>query len=110
MLRFRLEKPLSQAESSTCCAEAMDVFRDHRLCCSALGVHARHHELRNEFAFLCMELDLRVEFEQGPPRSLIRRANVLLSSFGALIVVDFSVVHALQPSIALVDVQPGKAT
>ena len=56
-----------------------------------------------------MELDLRVEFEQGPPRSLIRRANVLVSSFGALTVVDFSVVHALQPSIALADVQPGKA-
>ena len=87
----------------------MDVFGDHVLCCSALGVYARHNELRNEFAFLCMGLNLRVEFEQGPPGSLIRLADVLIHGLRAPTAVDFSVVHALQPSIALADVQPGKA-
>lgn len=74
-----------------------------------IGRLLRHNELRNEFAFLCTELNMRVDFEQGPANSLVRPADVLVHGLGTPTAVDFSVMHALQPSVALADVQPGKA-
>ena len=88
----------------------MDAAGDHALCCPNLGVYARHNDLRNQVAFLCSELGLKVELEKGPTGSTARPADLLVYglSDGSPAAVDFSVVHALQLSATLADVQPGK--
>ena len=84
----------------------MDPFGDHVLCCSSLGLYARHNDLLDEFASLCMEVGLSVEVEKGP--GMLRPADVLVHGLGAPLAVDFAVVHPLQPSANLEEVHPGK--
>ena len=87
----------------------MDCFGDHVLCCHKLGIYARHNEERNEFASLCLELNLPIAIEDGPLGSSLRPADVLVHGLdGQPLAVDFAVVHTLQSSITLADVQPGK--
>ena len=87
----------------------MDCFGDHALSCSTLGSYARHNDLRNKFASLCQNAGLRVEVEKGPDGSLERPADVLVHGLErSPVAVDFSVVHALQPSSSLADVHPGR--
>ena len=110
--RNRFGLPLDAREARVCpgCSAAIDGAGDHALCCPNLGVYARHNDLRNQVAFLCSELGLKVELEKGPTGSTARPADLLVYglSDGSPAAVDFSVVHALQLSATLADVQPGK--
>ena len=110
-MRYRLGVPLDDLDSRACpgCGSVMDSQGDHALCCARLGSYARHNDLRNKFAALCQESGLRVELERGPVGSTLRPADVLVHGLDSSpVAVDFSVVHALQPSCALADVLPGK--
>ena len=85
----------------------MDPVGDHALCCTHLGVYARHNDLRDEFAALCIKAGLSVELEKGPDN--LRPADVLVHGIeNSPLAVDFSVVHPLQPSADLAEVRPGK--
>ena len=108
LARFRLAMTLDAQEDRCCpgCTRPMDPFGDHALCCSSLGLYARHNDLRDEFASLCTEAGLSVEVEKGP--GLLRPADVLVHGLGAPLAVDFAVVHPLQPSANLAEVHPGK--
>ena len=70
---------------------------------------AMEAEVRNELASICGELNLRVELEQGPEGSSLRPGDVLVHGLDAEpLAVDVGVVHTLQSSINLADVQPGQ--
>ena len=89
------------------CSLPMDPVGDHALCCTKLGLYARHNDLRDEFAALCTEAGLVVELEKGP--DTLRPADVLVHGIdNSPLAVDFSVVHPLQPSADLAEVRPGK--
>ena len=47
-------------------AQVVDPFAVHAFFCSALGVYACSNEVRDEFAFPVLALNLCVDFEQGP--------------------------------------------
>ena len=111
LARQRLGLPLDSLEMRTCpgCAEVMDAFGDHALCCPNLGTYARHNEIRNEFGGMCLDLSLHVETEEGPTGTGLRPADVLVHGLdGQPLAVDFAVVHTLQSSINMADVQPCK--
>ena len=55
----------------------MDGLGDHVLCCSRLGIYARHNEVRNEFGSLCMDMGLQVVIEAGPVDTTERPADVI---------------------------------
>ena len=84
----------------------MDAFGDHALCCRVLRRTAHHNEVRDEFASLWIALELNVKLDQGPPDSLERLADVLVTGLGPFTPVDVTVLHTLQPSTNLPDVQP----
>ena len=85
----------------------MDPVGDRALCCAKIGLHARHNDLRDEFAALCVEADFPVELEKGPDS--LRPADVLMHGFKhSTLTVDFSVVHPLKPSSDLAEVRFGK--
>ena len=111
-VRYRLGMALDSGTSLECpgCSATMDSYGDHALCCHSLGIYGRHNDVRNQVAFLCNDLGLRVEFEKGPPGSLARPADLLIDGLdGAMpTAVDFSIVHALQLSSSLADVHVGK--
>jgi len=77
----------------------MDKLGDHALCCSSLGVYARHNDLRLQLSELGKEAGLRVEVEQGPADSLERPADCLVHGLDgpSPSSVNFPVVQALQP-------------
>ena len=112
LTRSRIGMKLDDFESRCCrgCAKVMDAFDDHALCCPNLGVYARRNALRNEFGALCIDLDLPVLPDQGPNTDTTRPADLLITGLSNRpIAVDFSITHALQPSLRLADVPPGKA-
>ena len=112
LTRSRVGMKLDDFESRCCrgCAKVMDAFGDHALCCPNLGVYAHHNALRNEFGALCIDLDLPVLPDQGPNTDTTRPADLLITGLSNRpIAVDFSITHALQPSLRLADVPPGKA-
>ena len=77
-------------------------------CCHKLGIYARHNEVGNEFASLCLDMNLRFETEEGPQGSSFHPADVLVHGLdGQPLAVDFAVVHTLQSQVKLADVQPG---
>ena len=87
----------------------MDGYGDHVLSCHKLGIYARHNEILNELANICGDLNLQVEVEKGPDGSLLRPGDVLVHGLvDEPLAVDVGVVHTLQPSILLADVQPGQ--
>ena len=107
--RMRMGICLDDADLRLCagCSMPMDPVGDQALCCSKLGVYARHNSLRDEFAALCVEAGLTVELEKGPEN--LRPADVLVHGLdNSPLAVDFSVVHPLQPSADLAEVHPGK--
>ena len=111
LTRQRLGLPLDSLTMRPCpgCSEMMDVFGDHILCCPHLGLYARHNEIRNEFGSMCQDMGLQVEIEVSPADTTQRPADVLIHGLeGQPLAVDFAVVHTLQSSINLADVQPGK--
>ena len=58
---------------------------------------------------LCSDLNLHVDIEKGPNGSLLRPGAVWVHGLvDEPLVVDVGVVHSLQSSIKLVEVQPGK--
>ena len=58
------------------CSVLLDPVGDHALCCSKVGLYARHNDLRDEFAALCVEAGLALELEKGPDN--LRPADVLV--------------------------------
>ena len=58
---------LDDAELRLCagCSSPVDPVWDHALCYAKLGVYARHSDIRDEFAALCVESGLSVELEKG---------------------------------------------
>ena len=107
--RMRIGMALDDADSRLCagCSSPVDPVGDHALCCAKLGVYARHNDLRDEFAALCVDSGLSVELETGPDH--LRPADVLVHGIeNSPLAVDFSVVHPLQPSADLAEVYPGK--
>ena len=99
---------LDEADSRSCagCSLPMDRVGDHALCWAKLGVYARHNDLRDEFATLCIEVGLAVELDKcadhrGPVDVLVHGIK------NSPLAVDFSVVHRLQPSASLAEVRVG---
>ena len=106
-MRIGIALDASDARPCAGCAMPMDPVGDHALCCAKLGVYARHNDLRDTFAALCVDAGLAVEIEQGPDG--LRPADVLVHGLdNSPLAVDFSVVHPLQPSADLAEVRPGK--
>ena len=111
LTRLRVGLPLDALETRFCpgCGAAMDGFGDHVLSCHKLGTYARHNEVRNELASICSDLNLRVEVEKGPDGSVLRPGDVLVHGLVDVpLAVDVGVVHTLQSSNILADVQPGQ--
>ena len=95
-MRIGIALDASDARPCAGCAMPMDPVGDHALCCAKLGVYARHNDLRDTFAALCVDAGLAVEIEQGPDG--LRPADVLVHGLdNSPLAVDFSVVHPLQP-------------
>ena len=90
--------------------QVMDRNGGHALCCTSLGIYTRHNALRNEVAAICTEMGLQAEIEVRLPGTYDRPADVLIHGLGecASTAVDFSVVHPLQLSANLAEVQAGK--
>ena len=63
--RIRIGMVLDESGSRVCagCSLPMDLVGDNALCCAKLGIYARHNDLRDEFAALCIGA---VELEKGP--------------------------------------------
>ena len=78
---MRIGVALDESDRRFCsgCSLPMDPVGDHALCCCKLGVYARHNDLRDAFAALCVELGLAVELEKGPEG--LRPADVLVHGF-----------------------------
>ena len=105
---MRVRMPLDALDTRFCpgCGAAMDGHGDHVLSCHKLGIYARHNEIRNELANICGDLNLKVEAEKGRDGSLL---DVLVHGLvDEPLAVDVGVVHTLQSSILLADVQPGQ--
>ena len=101
LTRLRLGLPLDSLEHRSCpaCGIMMDCFGDHVLCCNKLGINARHNEVRNEFASLCLELNLSIAIEDGLLGSSRRPADVLVHGlYGQPLAVDFAVVRQSRPT------------
>ena len=106
--RMRIGMALDAADSrpSAGCSVLMDPVGDYALCCSKVGLYARHNDLRDEFAVLCVEAGLAVELEKNPEN--LRPADVLVHGIdNSPLAVDFSVMHPLQPSADSAEVRPG---
>ena len=89
------------------CSAPVNPVGHHAQCCAKIGSHARHTDLRDEFAALCVEADFPVELEKGPES--LRPADVLMHGLGnSTLTVDFSAVHPLKPSADLAEVRLGK--
>ena len=111
LTRMRVGLPLDALETHFCpgCGAGMDSFGDHALSCHTLGIYARHNEVRNELESLCSDFALHVEVEKGREGSLLRPGDVLVHGLvDEPLAVDVGVVHTLQSSIPLPDVQPGQ--
>ena len=107
--RLRIGLALDEKDSRQCpgCSSPMDPVGDHALYCTQLGIYARHIDLSDEFAALCVEAGMSVQLEKGPGN--LRPADVLAHGIeNSPLAVDFLVVNPLQPSAYLAEVRQRK--
>lgn len=102
LLRWWLGRPLLPQEASglPCpqCAEPMDIFGDHLVCCQKSGLTERHTILRDALASILRERGAEVRTEVALPDGSVP-ADVLIPRFDAAgaLAIDTTVVHPLAP-------------
>lgn len=114
LLKWRLGLPLADVVlpvDAKCpkCFKSLDIYGDHILGCTALGIYQRHNEVRDTLANLYRGAGYEVETEVCLPQSDDRPADVFIHALedGTAAAVDVSIVHPLQASSSMAEVASG---
>ena len=92
--------PLNQPLNCEACAESMDAYGDHLLCCRKSGFIQRHQTLASQLWHLCTAAGFNATSEVSIS-GRCRPADILLPHWqaGGPCAIDISVVHPLAPSV-----------
>ena len=101
--------PLNQTLTCEACADSMDAYGDHLLCCRKSGFIQRHQALAKQLWHMCNPAGFNATCEVSVSgRS--RPEDILLPHWhgGGPCAIDVSVVHPLAPSVACHTVKIGQ--
>ena len=101
--------PLNTALSCEACAESMDAFGDHLLCCRKSGFIQRHQTIVQQLWHFCNTAGFNATCEVSVS-GRARHADILLSHWQGRwpCAIDVSVVHPLAPSIPCHTIKTGR--
>ena len=100
LLRWRLGMPLPVPRRCVACGQHQDFYGDHALCCKAMGVYARHNNLRQALTGLVTRAGFACQLEVALPGTNLIPADVFVPTFvdGFPAALDVAVTHPLHPS------------
>ena len=99
LLLWRLGTPLGLPMACVACGACQDVYGDHALSCTAMGLYKRHITVRDALVTLATTAGLQCRTSIGLPGTNLVPADIFLPSFSDVpTAVDVSVVHPLHPS------------